>query len=108
MHMGRIRQYVVMSLLACAPPFAAHAQWATTVTEHDWRLTIAARPYGLLQRVHYVGARIGGTRTTTLCLGPYTANTRVPAACVATVILLPVGVVGLLVLRGLFPGKKQS
>src|SRR5690348_12410616 len=68
MHLRRVRQCFLMSLLLCASPFAAHAQWATTETEHDWRLTIAGRPYGLVQRVRYVGARIGGTRRTTIYL----------------------------------------
>jgi len=108
MHMRRIQRYVLASVLLCASPFGAGAQWAATVTEHDWQLTIAGRPYGLVQQVQYVGARIGGTRMTTLYLGTYTANTRAPAAWVATMILLPAAVTGLLVLKGLLPQKRES
>lgn len=106
MRMRRIRQYCAVTFLVWASFFAAHAQWATTVSEHDWRLTIAGRPYGLVQRVSYVGARIGGTRRTTICLGPYAAETPIPAAFVAAAILLTVSVLGFMVMSGLFRQKR--
>jgi hypothetical protein len=105
-HMRTIRQYLLMTVVVCASPFAAHAQWATLETEHDWRLTIAGRPYGLVQQVSYVGARLGGTRMTTICLGSFAAKTRIPAAFVATMFLLPVAVLGCFVMTGLFRQKR--
>jgi len=103
-----VRHYFLMTLLVCASPFVAHAQWAATITEHDWQVTVGRHSYGLVEMVTYVGARIGGTRRTTICVGRYTAETRIPAACVATVILLPVGVLGLFVLRGLLSQRNES
>ncbi len=94
-----------MTVLVCALPFAAHAQWGTTETEHDWRLTIAGRSYGLVQQVTYVGARLGGTRTTTIWLGSYAAKSRIPAVYLATIVLLPVTVLGCFLLTGLLRNK---
>ena len=105
--MRRMRQCFLMGLLVGAATVTAHAQWGTTETEHDWRLTIAGRACGLVQRVSYVGARIGGTRRTTIYLGRYTAETRIPAAYVATVMLLPVAVLGVIVLQ-VYAGKRDS
>jgi hypothetical protein len=96
--MGKIRELLLAALVVCASPFAARAQWATTETQHDWRLTIAGRPFGLVQQVSYVGARLGGTRTTTVCLGSYAVKTRIPAACVATMVLFPGTVMGFFVM----------
>jgi len=108
MRMRRIRHCFLMSLLVCASPFVAHAQWAATITEHDWRLTVGGHSYGVVERVRYVGVRLGGKRTTTIYVGRYTAETRLPAALVATVTLLPVGVLGLFVLRGLVRQGSES
>lgn len=106
--MRRIRHCFLMTLLVCTSPFVAHAQWAATITEHDWRVRVGGHFYGLVQQVTYVGVRIGGTRRTTIYVGRYAAETRIPAAYVATVILLPVGVLGLFVLRGLLGQKNES
>jgi hypothetical protein len=105
--MHRIRQYFLMGLLVCASPLAVHAQWGLTVIEHDWRFRIAGRPYGLVQQVDYVGARIGGTRTTRVCFGASSISTRFPAACVAMAILLPAAVIGIIVVRGFFSQEMQ-
>jgi hypothetical protein len=104
--MRTIRESMLMTVVICASSLAAHAQWGVTENEHDWRLTIAGRPYGLVQQVSYVGARLGGTRMTTICLGSYEAKTRIPAAYVATMVLLPVALIGRFVMTGLFRQKR--
>ena len=106
--MRQIRHLLLVTLVVCALPIAAHAQWATSSNEHDWRLTIGGNSYGLLQRVTYFASYgVGGIRTTTICLGPYTANTRLPAAYVAAMMFLPVGAT-LFLLARLFPQRRGA
>ena len=96
------------SRIAGEEPDAAQYRLATSSNEHDWRLTIGGNSYGLLQRVTYFASYgVGGIRTTTICLGPYTANTRLPAAYVAAMMFLPVGAT-LFLLARLFPQRRGA
>jgi hypothetical protein len=105
--MRRMRQLLLVTWVVCALPATAFGQWATSATEHDWRFNLGGNSYGLVQRVTYFttfGA--GGISTTTICLGPCTTNTRVPAANIALIMLLPVGSTGLLLLSRLLPRNR--
>ena len=105
--MGRFRQFLLLSWAFCALPVAASAQWASSITEHDWCFTVGGNSYGLQQRVTYtISLGYGGTRTTTLYLGRYTATTRIPAPFVALIALLPVGTVGFFLLTRLSRGNE--
>jgi hypothetical protein len=105
--MGKIRKLLLLALAVGALPVAAHAQdGGYLITEHDWRLTIGATSYGLSQTAWGKAGRVSGPRTTTIYLGHYTANTRIPAPHVAVMFLLPVGVVVFVLLPGLWLRKR--
>ena len=102
-----MRQSLVVALVAFALPLAAHAQWASSLIEHEWLITIGGNSYGLVQRVTD-SAGVRRERTTTVCLGSYTTTTRVRAAYLALLMLLPVGALGVVLLPRLSPGKSGS
>jgi hypothetical protein len=107
--MGKIRELLLVALAVCALPRAAHAQdGGYIITEHDWRLTIGGTSYGLSQTAWGKAGRYSGHRTTTIYLGHYTANTRIPAAYVAVTFLLPAGVMGFVLLPALWLRKRVS
>lgn len=103
--MRKIQKLFFVAWTACILPTAAHAQdGGYFIPEHDWRLSIGGTSYGLLQTTWSTRP----TRTTTICLGHYTFNTHLPAAGVAAMFLLPTGVLGFLLLRGLSFRKPVS
>ena len=108
--MRKIRQLFLISLAVCVLPVAAHAQWASSKTEHDWRLSIGGHSFGLVQQAVYtVSLGSPSYRRTTIYLGPfYTTTTRFRAPWLAVVLLLPVGAAGVFVLARLLPGKRES
>jgi hypothetical protein len=90
-------------------PLAAQAQWASSEIEHDWRVSIGGQSFGLQQQVTYFATPgLGGQRTTTLYLGPYTTTTRLPAAFVAAGVLLPFAAMLALMLAKRAPSNQKS
>lgn len=79
-------------------PGFANAQWATSKTEHDWRLTIGESSYGLVQTAVYMSStEHEDYRTTTIHLGPWSTSTtrfRAPQIAGAALFLLVVAGVG--------------
>ena len=107
--MRKIRQLLLVTLVVCAWPMVARAQWATSRTEHDWRLNIAGHSFGLVQEAIYtVSLSYPNYRTTTIYLGPYTTTTRVPAAYAAVMMLLPAGTIGFLLLTRLLAQRRGA
>ena len=107
--MRKIRQLLLVTLVVCALPMVAHAQWASSQTEHDWRLNIAGHSFGLVQQAIYtVSLSYPSYRTTTIYLGPYTTATRIPAAYAAGMMLLPVGAIGLFLLTRLLAQRREA
>ncbi len=101
--MGNIRKWLPVALVVCALAMTAHAQdGGYFITEHDWRLTIGSTSYGLSQWAWGKAGRVSGPSTTAIYLGRYTASTRIPAACVALMLLLPAGVAGWFLQSGLW------
>src|SRR3954447_14835475 len=100
--MREIRQLLLVALMLCALPLTGRAQWATTRTEHDWRLAIAGNSFGLIQEAIYtVSLESPNYRRTTIYLGPvYTTTTPFQVPHIALVLLL-VGATGLVVLAGI-------
>ncbi|SRR6266540_362545 len=104
--MCRIRQCFLVILAAFAMPIAAHAQWATSRTEHDWRVSVGVNSYGLLQQEVYTIDLVHGYRVTTIYFGSHTrSTTRFRADYVAVVTLLIVGTAGVLSSKKLLSGK---
>src|SRR6266571_8694324 len=106
--MRKIRQVLLVALVMFAWPMAAHAQWGISYNEHDWRITVGAKSYGLVQKFSSFTSVTNGTRQTTIYLGPYATTTRLRAPWVAAVLLLPVGGAGLLLLTRFLPEKRGS
>jgi hypothetical protein len=75
-------------------PVAAQAQWATTRTEHDWRISVADGSYGLLQQQVYTFDLVHGYRRTTVYFGPHTWSTdfRAEYIVAAALMILVIGV----------------
>ncbi len=97
----------VLILAVCTMPLAAQAQWATGHTEHDWRISVGANSYGLLQEEVYTIDLVHGTRITTIYFGSRTwTTTRFRADDIAALSLLIVGAVGALSLKKLLSGKR--
>ena len=97
----------------CLLSATAHGQWASSVVDHDWRVTIGTNSYGLQQRTTYTLALgVGGTRTTTLHLGRYTTTTRLPAVPLVALVLLPTGLGAFCLLarvaHGTTPRRKEQ
>jgi hypothetical protein len=93
--MRRIRLLLLIALLLGALPLAAHAQWATSRVEHDWRITINGNSYGLEQRFTSTFSLVDGWRTTTIYFGRHSFRTSVPAVWVAVLTLSPLAAVAL-------------
>ena len=92
-------------LAALGLPSFGNAQWADARCEHDWTLTLGERTIGLRQYVHLPGE----WRSTTICLGRTTVESKLKAAPPAAMILVPAGVVLLAVTAAMSvwrPGKK--
>ena len=107
--MRKFSQFLFLVAMIGTLPIGAHAQWATSRVERDWRVTINGSPYGLTQEFFSTFSTIVGTRTTTLYLGPHTYRTRLPAVCVATLAVVPlVGAVALLLFAMLPEGYRTS
>ncbi len=107
--MGKIRKLLLLALAVCPLPMTAHAQdGGYFITQHDWRLTTGSISYGLSQTAWGKAGRVSGPSTTTIYLGRYTANTRIPAAYVAMMLLLPAGVVGWFLLAGLWRRERAT
>ena|ERR1035437_2827308 len=105
--MCKIRQLLFVILVVCAMPIAAQAQWAFSRTEHDWRISVGANSYGLLQQEVYTIDLVHGTRITTIYFGSHTwATTRFRADYIAALSLLIVGTVVVLSLKRLLSGKR--
>jgi hypothetical protein len=95
--MRKTWQFLLVTLAFCSLPSAAHGQWASACTEHDWRVTIGGRSFGLVQKsVYTVSLSLPGCRYTTIYLGPVgTTTTRLRAPYVAAAPLLPLGAAGI-------------
>ena len=75
----------------------AHAQWASKIVEHDWRLKLGENSFGLLQEQIDVGVKY---RVTSICLGPCKITTGLRAGYIVALVLVPLGVVGFFALTG--------
>jgi hypothetical protein len=98
--MHNIRKLLLMIVLVGALPIAAHAQWATSRIEHDWRITINGNSYGLEQRFTSTYSLTLGWRTTTIFFGQHTFRTNLPAVWVAALALAPLVAVAFFLVAG--------
>lgn len=86
---------------------AAQSQWASGYTEHDWRVSVGANYYGLLQQVVYTTDLVHGYRTTTLYFGTHSwLTTRFRADYAAVVALVVLGIAGVLSSKNLLINKR--
>ena len=90
-----IRQLLLMAGLIGALTVTAHAQWATSRTEHDWRISINGNSYGLTQDFFSTWSTVHGTRTTTIYFGQRTFRTRLPAIGAAALAVASAGAAAL-------------
>ena len=97
---------VALAVITC--PMAAHAQWGISYNEHDWRITVGGKSYGLVQEFCSFTSITNGFRQTTIYFGPYTTATRFRAPWVTVVLLLPLGGAGLLLLTRFLPENRGS
>ena len=101
------RKLFCLLLLLTTFPIAAHAQWATSRVEHDWRVTIGGNSYGLEQRFSSTYSLTLGWRTTTIFFGRHTVRTNLPAVWVASLALAPLAAVSLFLVATLRRGKES-
>jgi len=102
--MCKIKQLLLVVMFIGALPVAAHAQWATSRIEYDWRVNIGDNSYGVTQEFFSTFSTVIGTRTTTIQFGHHTFDTRLPAVCVAALAVLSLGAWALL----LFPIREAT
>ena len=83
---------LLLMLAYSAMPRMAQAQWATSRTEHDWRMTTGDYAYGLVEMTVYQSRLTSGTRITTIYVGPFSWSTlRVGAVQIVAGLLLALG-----------------
>jgi hypothetical protein len=97
-----------MALAVLAWPIGARAQWGISYNEHDWRITVGGKPYGLVQNFSSFISLTNGVRQTTIYLGAYKTTTRLRAPVVAIALFLSGAAAGAFVARGLFPEKRGA
>jgi hypothetical protein len=82
MRMRKIRLFLLIAWVVLSSPIAAHAQWATSRIEHDWRVSIGGSSFGLTQEFFSTFSTTFGSRTTVIYFGRYTVRTGLPGVCV--------------------------
>jgi hypothetical protein len=109
--MSKMRRLFLVGMAVCALPVAAQAQWASSRTEHDWRLSIRGYSFGLVQQAVYTASLAQPSfRQTTVYLGPLGSRTTSHrAAYLVTVVLVPAAAaVALLVMSVLRQKREQG
>jgi hypothetical protein len=108
--MCKIRQLFLTALVLCALTVEAHAQWASSSTEHDWRIAVGGCSFGIVQQAVYtISLSFPSSRHTTIYFGPVgTITTRFEAPFVAVVLLLPVGATAAFLVTRLLSGNRRG